>query len=237
MSLPRMMAQTVLLLIITVIVFEIVDIDLWLETLFRDHGHWLLDRDAQPWRFIFYDGVKQLFGIFAIGLLSALLLLRKRLPWIAEHRLGLWTLMLTMIAVPTLVNFLKWYTDIPCPRDIMEFGGDAPYVTILMHYPAWFLHDTSLRCYPAGHASGGFALMALYFVSNNPVWRKRGLMFGISIGWVIGIYKMVIGDHFLSHTIVSMFIAWLVACAIAWLLKPHAINFNEAFEDDLVVAE
>ena len=33
-------------------------------------------------------------------------------------------------------------------------------------------------------------------------------------GWSMGYYKMLIGDHFLSHTVIVMIIAWLTVLSI-----------------------
>jgi membrane-associated PAP2 superfamily phosphatase len=46
---------------------------------------------------------------------------------------------------------------------------------------------------------------------------------------VTGLYKMVIGDHFLSHTIISMLLAWLIACLVAYfiLCRPPSDTVSE----------
>ena len=50
--------------------------------------------------------------------------------------------------------------------------------------------------------------------------KNKYLALGIAmvIGWSMGIYKMLIGDHFLSHTIITMIIAWLIILLIKDLL-------------------
>ncbi|KAB7890023.1 PAP2 family protein, partial [Poseidonibacter ostreae] len=40
------------------------------------------------------------------------------------------------------------------------------------------------------------------------------LSFALTVGWSMGTYKMLIGDHFLSHTIITMLIAWLLVLII-----------------------
>jgi len=222
MNLKKQILQSIILLLLTIVLFEVVDIDLWVEKLFYAHQHWLLARLEEPWRFIFYDGIKKLLYLTLVALIITLTLYRKRRV-VQQHQRGLVTLLITLVAVPAVINFLKWYTDIPCPKDVIEFGGHTPYVTLFMHYPEWFFHNTSMRCYPAGHASGGFALMALYFAFDNPAWQRRGLLLGVTLGWILGIYKMAIGDHFLSHTVVSMLLAWVVACSIALFIKPESL--------------
>jgi membrane-associated PAP2 superfamily phosphatase len=60
--------------------------------------------------------------------------------------------------------------------------------------------------------------MSLFFLFHSARNRKRALLFGITTGWLMGTYKMLIGDHFLSHTIVTMLLAWLIICAIAAMI-------------------
>ncbi|MEJ2495894.1 MAG: phosphatase PAP2 family protein [Sulfurovaceae bacterium] len=101
-------------------------------------------------------------------------------------------------------------TKVPCPHDIVHYGGSYPDVKVLDAYPKDFLHKSNVRCWPAGHASGGFALMSLYFLFKTPKNKKRALIVAIVIGWIMGLYKMLLGDHYLSHTIVTMLLSWLL---------------------------
>jgi membrane-associated PAP2 superfamily phosphatase len=41
------------------------------------------------------------------------------------------------------------------------------------------------------------------------------LVFALGVGWSMGLYKMIIGDHFLSHTVITMILAWLIVLIIA----------------------
>ena len=52
--------------------------------------------------------------------------------------------------------------------------------------------------------------MSLFFLFKKRKYQIRALIFALAIGWSMGIYKMLIGDHFLSHTIITMLIAWLI---------------------------
>jgi len=218
--LVNIIITTTSLLLLVVLLFETTSIDMLVQQrLFEPDLHsWLLDRDAQPWRFLMYDGIKKLFIVMTLSLVWLVASGYKRLTWFADRRKELLVVLLTMLCVPIVVNFLKWYTDIPCPRDIRSFGGIVPYITLFDHYPSWFHHESSLRCYPAGHASGGFALMSLFFLFKQKKYRLIGFATGLCLGWVTGVYKMAIGDHFLSHTIISMLLAWLVACLVAYFV-------------------
>jgi membrane-associated PAP2 superfamily phosphatase len=86
-------------------------------------------------------------------------------------------------------------------------------------------HLEKQKCWPAGHASGGFALLSLIFLFHS---RKNKIIAGsiaMVIGWSMGSYKMLIGDHFLSHTTITMILAWLLILLIArgvdWVIKKN----------------
>jgi membrane-associated PAP2 superfamily phosphatase len=105
---------------------------------------------------------------------------------------------------------LKAVTNIPCPKDLILFGGDYPYVTLFREFPANLVQpERTIRCYPAGHASGAFALMSLGLLFNSSRNRRIAAISAFVLAWIVGIYKMGMGDHFLSHTIVTMLIAFL----------------------------
>ena len=90
-----------------------------------------------------------------------------------------------------------------------------PYIRLFESYAENQRPAEKQQCFPAGHASGGFALMALYFLFKSKRNRRYGLVSGIVTGWIMGSYKMFIGDHFLSHTLVTMISAWLIINSIA----------------------
>lgn len=207
-------------LITTVCLFEFTSIDLVVERQFYDHGHlrWLLDRNAEPFRFVLYDGFKRVLYTVALCLLVILLFFRKS-NLVKQYRHGFTVLLLSLILVPAFINFLKAETHVPCPRNLSLFDGNYPYVTLFTSYPKNFSLDRTIRCYPAGHASGGFALMALFFLFKRRRHQYYGLMAGLGLGWVTGFYKMLIGDHFLSHTVVSMLIAWCLILVIEHMVS------------------
>jgi membrane-associated PAP2 superfamily phosphatase len=37
----------------------------------------------------------------------------------------------------------------------------------------------------------------------------------MSLGWVMGLYQMVIAEHFLGYTVVTMLLSWFIALVIA----------------------
>jgi len=191
--------------------FEFTPTDMSLQRLFYHSatGRWLWERDEPVLRFLLYDGIKPLFILFALGLLVALVFYR-RSALVRKYRKGMLIVLLSLMVVPLVIGTLKATSNVACPKVLTEFGGTVPHVTVFQHYPADRKPATRQKCYPAGHASGGFALMSLFFLFHSRRNRIRGLWFGIASGWITGGYKMVIGDHFLSHTVVTMLLAWLL---------------------------
>ena len=81
-------------------------------------------------------------------------------------------------------------------------------------YPEKYKNMKRIACWPAGHASGGFALLSLFFLFKNRRNKIIALITALIIGWSMRIYKMAIGDHFLSHTLITMILAWFIILII-----------------------
>lgn len=112
-----------------------------------------------------------------------------------------------------LVGLLKTLTNVDCPRDLSEFGGTLPFIHLFEHRPA-FLKPA--RCFPAAHASSGYALLALYFAFRERSRRaaRFGLAAGLGLGLVFGIAQQARGAHFISHDVWSAMIVWTVALSL-----------------------
>ncbi len=185
-------------------------------------GTWLIDAAAHnAWRRLFYDGMKR--GVAAVGVLSVLLfvagLIFRRRAWV---RAGL-LLSLSCAATPLLVASLKAVTGIYCPRQLALFGGDAPY----RHLFSASVPASGGRCFPGGHASGGFALTMLFFCFSSRRAKAAALAAALALGWTMGLYQMMRGEHFLSHTVVSMLLAWQMNILLVLLVEGVLLPFLE----------
>ena len=128
-------------------------------------------------------------------------------------------LLTTMALVPASIATFKRISPVPCPWDILRYGGDLPYLPTFEYA---FGPASSGHCFPAGHASGGFILFALYFVSL-PFTHKplaRFLLPGIVVGWIFALGQQSRGAHFLSHDVWTMSICWFGALALFLLFRP-----------------
>ena len=109
-----------------------------------------------------------------------------------------------------LVGLLKQLTHVHCPWDLTLFGGRYSYAHLFAARPDR-LHAG--HCFPAAHASSGYALFALYFVfrERSAALARWGLMVGICVGLVFGLAQQARGAHFASHDVWSAFVCWMVA--------------------------
>jgi PAP2 (acid phosphatase) superfamily protein len=108
----------------------------------------------------------------------------------------------------TVVGLLKSVSQHACPWDLVEYGGRA------IEYP--LLSSTNYfdgpgHCFPGGHASGGFSLVALFFLFYP---KNKNIAFvsfaaAILLGQIMGFGQVVRGAHFLSHNLWSCWWVWL----------------------------
>lgn len=204
------------LMMVVVGLFELTDLDLVVQDRLFDFqaGRWRVDRDDPVWRALFYDGPKAL--LILLGLVGIVLAAgpagwrdRAGLAPVVGRR-HLLVFLATLATGPALVGWGKNITHVFCPSEIRRYGGDVPYVTLCGGYPADDRPDRKGHCFPAGHASGGFALMALTGIARSRRGRALGLAAGVVAGGTMGAYQMMKGAHYLSHTVFTLLaIAWI----------------------------
>jgi membrane-associated PAP2 superfamily phosphatase len=212
----KQIRTTALALVASILFFGLSGLDISIQDfLFDPQTHtWLLGKHTQPYQFIFYDGIKILLILFALLLLLSLLFLRKSIT-IQKYKQGIIIVVLSAVIVPFTASTLKKYTNMPCPKHTQHYGGIYPETKVWEHYPASFKQPSHIQCWPAGHASGGFALLSLFFLFKSRKNRQRAILLGLSVGWIMGGYKMLIGDHYFSHTWITMLLSWLLILLIA----------------------
>jgi membrane-associated PAP2 superfamily phosphatase len=124
------------------------------------------------------------------------------------YRKGLAYVLLAVGLSSGLVSVLKSLTQVSCPWKSARYGGKE-----LVDF--WF--EGGGNCFPAGHASGGYAWIALTFFNAVyfPALRRAGLWFGLGLGLVFGIAQQIRGAHYVGHDVVSLAISWFVALGLA----------------------
>lgn len=207
----RTLIPSIALLALVFGVCEATGIDLWLQDHFYNFAthRWLVDSDATFPRAVFYVGAKKLVRYTGYLLLAAALFY-KQLPFLKIPRRGLWVAVLTLCTAPAIVGFGKNTTNTCTPSAIRRYGGYLPYVKVIECYPENDRPTERERAFPAGHASGGFALLALAGLSTTARGRALGLATGLTLGTVMGGYQMLRGAHYLVDTLVTAIFCWIV---------------------------
>lgn len=216
-----------LLWLLTFALTELTKIDLWFQDFFycQETGHWLVTFDKHSLAGqIFYVLPKILLGVFGAFLLLLLLFRKIGLRLLAWDRLNLLYVLVCMALVPSLVAGLKASTGVAYPRKIVRYGGVIPYRNVLRSIPR-HAGEKRYKGWPAGHASGGFALFSLAFAASTAKGRRNGFLLATLAGWMMGSYQMLSGNHYLSHTAISMFLAWWLAALLAWYCQRLRLRF------------
>jgi membrane-associated PAP2 superfamily phosphatase len=207
--------------IVLVIVLQYCALDDWLAAgIYQQFGGWTL-KDAWLLQKILHQGGR-VFVALMIALMSVLALVSFGFLG-RKHRFTLsasYAFCATVLSI-LVVSTFKQITTLPCPWDVIAFGGGRVNTQIGSLF-SWELPVG--HCFPSGHASGGFALFSLFFAVQ--IFRQGGLLtsrsaknywwlVGLLVGGVFGITQQLRGAHFLSHDVASAAICWLV-CALLW---------------------
>lgn len=133
-------------------------------------------------------------------------------------------LMMAPLSATLLISWLKHVTGVDCPWDISVYGGDQPYRPLLS---TLLMGGGDGACFPAGHASAGYAWVAVYFAAQAvyPAWQRRLLVAALALGALFGVCQQLRGAHFLSHDLWSLTLCWYTSVLFARLMlfgKPHA---------------
>jgi len=126
------------------------------------------------------------------------------------------------------VALLKQLIPMDCPWDLQAFGGTQPFTGL---FSAWPAGREANACFPAGHASIGFAWLGLYFfcLQLYPRLALPALLFTALLGVSLGLVQQLRGAHFLSHDIASAAWCWSMACLCAyWPALRHRSRASQA---------
>lgn len=231
LRLDRTLWPAVALLGATLAFFELTSADIAVQDRLYDFAahRWLIDAHAPLPRGVFYTGPKA--ALIALGsALLVIVLTPERWRWRARFaepaRRHLWVALLTLGGVPAAIGQVKAVTNVFSPSDIRRYGGDVRYVRVIESFPAADRPARAGRSFPAGHASGGFALVALSGLARTRRWQIAGIALGGVVGGAMGFYQMAKGAHYLSHTLLTALLAWIVFLAWRQLLRVTPPTFH-----------
>lgn len=135
--------------------------------------------------------------------------------WTRSHQQAHGRLLLSLTLSLAGVALMKHSLPMDCPWDLQAFGGTQQFTGLFSSWPA---NRAPNACFPAGHASIGFAWLGLYFfcLQLYPRLARPALIFSISLGLILGLVQQLRGAHFISHDIASALWCWSMACLCAY---------------------
>lgn len=196
-------------LMLTSALCEYTGFDLWLGGhffssregwVFRDH--WLTNK-------VVHQGGNYLTVTLAVFMLGC---------WIysyfssrgSQYRPALGALLWGGILSVLMVAGLKSITHIYSPWDLAMFGGAMPYIRIFDHVPMGIRVG---HAFPAGHASGAYALIGIYRLAKTHHWKHpQYYLWGVlGLGVIFGLAQQMRGAHFVSHDLMTLAICWAIS--------------------------
>ena len=113
------------------------------------------------------------------------------------------------------------------PGQVIEFGGDKTFT------PAFIMSDQGGYSFSCGHGSGAFTLIgvALLFYRH----RKIAMGVALSYGALVSLARIVGGGHFLSDTVTSFYVMWIVSHMLYYVMFERASKENNNKTADRLV--
>lgn len=196
---------------------------------------WIFNLEGGAWaqrRSFFFSDIIHTGGSSFFKLFDALLIVVWLMSFwctkLSPYRKALLYISIVVpISIALVTNVGKLLTHIDCPWDLIRYGGDKLYLGLFKLSEA---DQSSGKCFPAGHASIGYTLLAFYFffTETAPRFKYYGLGFGMIVGLLFGLSQQIRGAHFISHDLWTMTICWFLS--LLWyliLFKPHSSPFNK----------
>ncbi|MDO9243621.1 MAG: phosphatase PAP2 family protein [Rhodocyclaceae bacterium] len=218
----QQIALLVLLAALLLLIFEQTRLDLWLERFFYDpvqgdfptRHHWFFT-------VVMHHGLKQVnYALLTLSVVTCLWAMQGKFAWLPPRNALL--ALAGMLLIPLSTALLKQIINRHCPWDVIEFGGYAPYIGLFATPPQDIGRG---MCFPAGHASGGFAwiVWALALAHSRKTWSRAFLVFALAFGLAMGLARMTQGAHFLSHTLWAAWWAWALSLLLAYLFSARIL--------------
>ncbi|WP_340678359.1 phosphatase PAP2 family protein [Paraglaciecola sp.] len=205
--------------ILAIVFLQYSGLDLWLaEQIFALHQGWVWQNS---W---ILESILHIGGRSVVAVLLASILLLTLISFIfnlfnqIQRMALLYTLSASLLSI-LVISVLKHLTLLPCPWDVQGLGGDQTYLYL---HEAFSSHTAGRQCFPAGHASGGYALFSLYFCLK--LWRSSTsktlnfywLIPALLAGGLFGLAQQLRGAHFLSHDITTALLCWYCCLGLWW---------------------
>ena len=193
-------------------------LDLAVAERFQTSGGGWEQGATEPWRALKHYGVipAWVIGVAALGIFAASF---RRGEMRAHRRAALYLVLVLAIGPGLVVNdVFKENWGRPRPLDVVELGGDRPYVSPWVKSP-----KENGGSFASGHAAMGFYLLVPYFLLRRRS-RAKALAFliaGLGYGSLMGLARMIQGAHFLSDILWAFGFVYLTGLALLYAMGLH----------------
>lgn len=184
---------------------------------------------SDPWDYGFYTtpffDFIYLYGVLPaqlIGVIAGICLIASRWNDSLKPFRGVCAVLSLTLFFGSLVitnTLLKECWGRPRPRQIIQFGGSQtfrPYYQPVLETP-----PEPSKSFPSGHSTCGFYFFCLYFLGKRykkEYLAKFGLYFGLGLGGILSIARIVQGGHFISDAYIAALIMWETAYFLDYLV-------------------
>ena len=210
----RQLIVSVLLLIAVLFVMDSTDLDMAFQRQLYQDGAWLVDHTQATLRLFAYQAPRSLLLFYAVVMLIVLCLSCFFTPFRKFGTRKNVFILLCLLLVPLVVAITKKLTHVHCPYELQEFGGTIPYVSLFTANKV----ENLGRCFPAGHPSGGFALLLFVMIATTRRQQMVALAGGLVLGGIMSSYQMLNGRHTLGHTLTTLLLAWIIVLLVHYML-------------------
>lgn len=194
-------------------------LDIALERLFYDgeQQFWPF-KDAWFTSQILHDGARTVLQLVLLSIMAAMVASWIFTPLQNWRRTSLYVFLASITGV-VIVGWLKASTHMYTPWDLAVFGGEYPNIRLFDPVHASLPVGYA---FPAGHASGGYALLSLYFSArvSESKYQYPLLILALGAGLTLGIAQQLRGAHMLSHDLFTLTICWSAALLLACCMFP-----------------
>ena len=209
----RPAALATVLGLLGLMIWDLLGLDLALARLVATEAGFGL-RDHRFLTQVMHDGARTLAGLLVGTLAIAVVCPMGPLRALRRGQ-RLW-LLAAVVGGLVLPASLKRLSATSCPWDLREFGGAYAWVS---HWQWTRVDGGPGHCFPAGHASAGFAWIAGFFAwPAGSVMARRWLWGALLAGLALGLAQQLRGAHFMSHTLWTAWICWTWAWVLSCLL-------------------
>lgn len=208
---------------ITIIILQYSGADNWLASQIYDwNGGWSW-RESWLLETVLHKDGRLLVGFWLVSLLVLSITSFTFTLFSRIQRIAILYALCTSILSILLISGLKHITMLPCPWDVKGLGGDQAYLFLHQLFSS---HAAGPQCFPAGHASGGYALFSLYFclkIWHSDKMKPLNLLWllpAMVVGGLFGLAQQLRGAHFLSHDVTTALMCWYSSLGL-WLAFNH----------------